>query len=214
MDWEALAARAEERRLDGLARLPADADARQKQLVRVAMAAGAAALARLMQGRDVAARELLLESAGRYRESWQGAPEGSWGRPIGALKARLIAGDADGAASDARWALELGAAGSSSSIARYAATLAFLALGEDERAAETAGRLGADFPAPVADSLLALAAHDAARYGAAVAAVLESFESRDAYLEGVPVADTVLALESLARARGIAASPRSPLLPG
>jgi hypothetical protein len=46
-----------------------------------------------------------------------------------------------------------------------------------------------------------------------VALVLRSFEERDAYLEDVPVADTVLALEALAERRGVAARPRSPLLP-
>jgi hypothetical protein len=34
--------------------------------------------------------------------------------------------------------------------------------------------------------------------------VLESFESRDDYLEDVPVADTVLVLQALARRRDLA----------
>jgi hypothetical protein len=43
--------------------------------------------------------------------------------------------------------------------------------------------------------------------------VLASFESREAYLEDIPVADTVIVLEALAEPRGIAARPRSDLLP-
>jgi hypothetical protein len=43
--------------------------------------------------------------------------------------------------------------------------------------------------------------------------VLRSFEERDAYLEGIPVADTVIVLEALAEPRGIAVRPSSPLLP-
>jgi hypothetical protein len=44
--------------------------------------------------------------------------------------------------------------------------------------------------------------------------VLRSFETRDAYLEDVAVADTVLVLQALASARGLAPTLESPLLPG
>jgi hypothetical protein len=44
--------------------------------------------------------------------------------------------------------------------------------------------------------------------------VLDSFEAREEYLEDVPVADTVLVLQALARERGLAAElRRSALLP-
>ncbi len=43
--------------------------------------------------------------------------------------------------------------------------------------------------------------------------MLESFEARDDYLEDMPVADTVLVLQALARRRGIEAELSSPLLP-
>jgi hypothetical protein len=43
--------------------------------------------------------------------------------------------------------------------------------------------------------------------------VLASFEERDAYLEDIPVADTVVVLEALAARRGLAAGLRSALLP-
>jgi hypothetical protein len=133
------------------------------------------------------------------------------------VKARVLAGDREGAESDARWALEAGSGRAASPIGLYAATLAHLVLGEDE----AAGRLAATlqerpdlFPAPVADALAAVAAEEAAAYGEAVGRVLQSFEERDAYLEDVPVADTVIVLEALAGARGIAAHPSSALLPG
>jgi hypothetical protein len=43
--------------------------------------------------------------------------------------------------------------------------------------------------------------------------VLESFETRQEYLEDLPVADTVLVLQALADRRGMRADLSSPLLP-
>ena len=43
--------------------------------------------------------------------------------------------------------------------------------------------------------------------------MLESFETRDEYLEDMPVADTVLVLQALAARRGMAAALESELLP-
>ena len=216
VDWERHHAREAARYEDGARRLPDEGDARQKQLVRIAMAAGGAGLARLMQGQRDEAREWLLLSAERYRESFEGAPPESWGRPVGAVKARILAGDWEGAASDAKWAVATAGA-SQSPIARYAATLALLVLGRDTEAANTARALLEEpedvFPGPVAESLFALAVGDGAAYGDAVDRVLSSFEARDAYLEDIPVADTVLVLEALAERGGIAARLHSPLLP-
>ena len=216
VDWESHLARAEQRYADGEARLPTDPDARQKQLVRMGMAAGAAGLALLMEGRRDEAAAWFDRSATRLRESWEGAPPGSWGRPIGALKARVLAGDRVGARDDARWTLSLGPE-SGSAIGRYAAALAALVLGEDRRAAPLAASLREEpsetFPRPVADALAALAAHDAAAYAEAARAVLASFEERDAYLEDIPVADTVAVFERLAAERCVAAGLHSPLLP-
>jgi hypothetical protein len=213
VDWERHAEREEARYQDGLRRLSDDPDARQQQLVRAAMAAGGAGLARLMQDRRGEAAGWFARSAERYRESFEDAPPESWGRLIGAVKSRVLAGDWEGASEDARWALEQGPAESSSPIGRYAATV----LDEDAEARRLAQELQREpddrFPRPVADALAALAAGDQSRYGEAVRAVLESFESRDEYLEGIPVADTVLVLEALAERRRIAAHPRSLLLP-
>jgi hypothetical protein len=217
VDWEAHAEREEERYRDGLERMPVDPDGRQKQLVRIAMAAGGAGLARLMQGRRGEAAGWFARSAERYRESFDHAPPASWGRLIGAVKSRVLAGDWDGAADDARWALEQGPGEAASPIGRYGAALAALVLGEDERAGALAGGLQGEpeeaFPGAVADAVVALAAGERQAYAEAVGRVLESFESRVAYLEDVPVADTVLVLEAFAEQRGMAARPVSPLLP-
>jgi hypothetical protein len=214
VDWEAQAAREEDRYADGLSRLPEDTDARQKQLVRIAMAAGGAGLARLMQGRRAEAVGWLSRSAERYRESWEGAPAGSWGRLIGAIKSRILAGDWDGAVEDSRWALEQDPAETESPVGTYAAMLALLTIAEDERAAGLARALGTDdFPEPVAAALTALAGRDRDAYSDALRRVLESFETREAYLEDIPVADTVLVLDALAARRGMAVAPRSALLP-
>ena len=217
VEWDDHAAREERRYADGLGRLPEEADARQKQLVRMAMAAGGAGLARLMQGRRAEAVGWFTRSAQRYRESYEHAPAGSWGRLIGALKARILAGDEAGARADAAWVLAEQAGGSASPVGRYAAALAALVLDDDQQAGALAASLRNEpeeaFPRPVAEALAALARRDGPAYGRAARAVLASFESRDAHLEDIPVADTVLVLEALAQRRGLAAGLRSDLLP-
>jgi hypothetical protein len=212
-DWDKLHARARERYEDGAARLPDDPDQRQRQLTRMGNAAGAAGLTALMTGRD--GGEWFARSADRYRESWEHAPPESWGRPIGAIKSRILGGDWEGAADDARWALEVGAAESDSPFGGYAAALAFATLEEwdDVRPHADVARTHAIFPSAVADALAFIAAEDEVGYVEAVEEVLESFETRDTYLEGVPVADTVLVLQALAGRRGMAAELESELLP-
>ncbi len=217
MDWDVHVAREEARYADGEGRLTDEPDARQRQLVRMAMAAGGAGLARLMQGRMHEAAVWFTRSGNRYRESYAAAPPGSWGRVVGAIKARLLAGDAEGERADAAWAFAVGAHRSESSIGRYAATLAALVRDDDDLASRLAASLLAEpedaFPRPVAAALVALAARERAAYGEAVRSVLASFEERDAYLEDIPVADTVIVLETLAARRGIAAGLHSSLLP-
>lgn len=217
-DWAAHAEREERRYRDGEERLPdaEDPDARQRQLTRMGNAAGGAGLAYLMQGRPAEARAWFDRAASRYRESFADAPQNSWGRPIGALKARLLAGDWEAAREEARWTVELGAADAESPIGRYAACLALLVLDRDDEARVLADGLRTrdDFPAPVGDALAMIAARtDAIGYVEAIEAVLESFERRDEYLEDIPVADTVIVLQELAAQRGLAAELSSPLLP-
>jgi hypothetical protein len=192
MDWRERYERAAARYAAGEKR-----ELDERQLVQLANSAWAAGLSSLMDGNREEAAEWLRRSAERYRESWDagGAPD-AWGRPIGALKALLIAGDDAGDA--AQWALDAGAAEAESPIGRYACVLALLVLGRDEEAGEVAASLGDGFPEDVADALAALAHHDAARYRAAVASVRRSFEERDGFLEDVPVCDTALALDALA----------------
>jgi hypothetical protein len=215
--WAVHLERERRRYADGEARVSgiADPDERQRQLTRMGNAAAGAGLSLLMEGRDAEAAEWFALAAGRYRESFPDAPPGSWGRPIGAVKARLLAHDPAGATADARWALDERAAESESPIGRYAACLALLILGRDGAARDVAGSLRGreDFPSSVADSLFAVAAHDRAAYEQAIAQVLASFEARDEYLEEIPVADTVIVLQSLARERGLAVTLRSTLLP-
>jgi hypothetical protein len=168
-----------------------------------------------MQNRPDEAASWFARAAERYRESWPLAPPGSFGRPIGAVKSRLLAGDWSGAEEDARWALETGSAASESPIGRYCACLALLVLGRDAEAAPVAASIQGreDFPRDVADALGALALGEGAAYEEAVRAVLRSFETRDEYLEEIPVADTVLVLQALAARRGLAVPLSSALLP-
>jgi hypothetical protein len=216
-DWAAHLEREEARYRDGEARLPdaRDADSRQRQLTRLGNAAGGAGLALLMLGRADDAAVWLHRAAERYRDSYADAPPASWGRPLGAVKALLLAGDWPAAEDAARWTLETGAADVSSPIGRYAAALAFLVLGEDAQARVHADaiRTRDDFPQAVGDALAYLAAQDVAGYAEAVEEVLDSFAERDEYLEDLPVADTVLVLQALARRRGMRSELSSPLLP-
>jgi hypothetical protein len=177
--------------------------------------ANAVALSQLMLGDRSAAGEWFARAAERWRESYGTAPPGSWGRPIGAMKARILANDWDGATRDAGWALAEGAAQAESPIGRYAATLGFLVLGQWGEARVHADylRTHEGFPTDVADALAFIAADDPVGYAQAIDDVLVSFETRDAYLEDVPVADTVLVLQRLAERRGIANDLESALLP-
>lgn len=209
MDWDERADAAIARYRSGDAR-----DLDQRQLTQLGNAAWAAGLCLLAAGERDDAAVWLRCAAERYRQSWADAPPDSWGRPIAAMKALLLAGDdAFGAA---RWALDAGAADAESPIGRYAATLALLVLGDGAGARVTAASLVGrdDFPSDVAAALAALAEGDGDAYLGAIEAVLVSFEERSEFLEDVPVADTVLALQVLATPRGIAAAlPASPRLP-
>jgi hypothetical protein len=201
-DWNAVARRQEER-----------SEGAQGAVLRGNAAYGAG-LAYLMLGDRARAREWLDRAVDAYRESWADAPPGSWGRPIAAMKSRLLVGER--ADAEARWALDAGADDAESPIGRYAAAFAHLVLGEDDRARVHADaiRTRDDFPRPVGDALAMIAAGtDEIGYVEAVEAVLESFETRTEYLEDVRVADTVLVLQALAEPRGLHADLTSGLLP-
>ena len=209
VDWDAAAARAIVRYEGGETR-----GLDQRQLTQLANAAWAAGLNLLMAGRTDESAAWLRHAAGRYRESWDGAPADSWGRPIAAMKSLLLAGDdATGAA---RRALEAGAAGAASPIGIYAGTLACLVVGRDDDARGLGMTLRDrdDFPQAVAGAVIAIAAADRAGYRQAIETLLDDFERRTDFLEDVPVADTVLVLQRLAADRNLAialrASPRLP----
>jgi hypothetical protein len=216
-DWSGLAEREVERYRDGEARVAEsrDPDSRQRQLTRMGNAAYGAGLAAYAAGERSSARDWLGRAAERYRESWEDAPPGSWGRPIGAIKARILGEDGAGATRDSEWALAERAADAESPIGRYAAALALLVLRRDEEARVVADglRTAEGFPHDVGDALATIAAGDRVGFVEAIESVLMSFETRDEYLEDVPIADTVMVLQTLAAARDIAAHISSPLLP-
>jgi hypothetical protein len=185
----------------------------ERARVRRGNVAYAAALGLLMAG-DPSSGEWFRRAAACWRESWRGGE--SWGRPIGALKASLLAGDDAAADELAHWTLELGTSTADSPIGRYAGTLALLVLRRPQEARHVASTLRErdDFPRDVADALAAIAAEDVVAYVEAVESVVASFETRDAFLEDARVADTALVLDVLARRRGIDVElPPSEVLP-
>jgi hypothetical protein len=186
----------------------------ERSLVRKGNTAYAAGLGLLMLG-DAGAAEWLGRAASCWRESWQAGE--SWGRPIGAIKATLLAGDDAAAEGHAQWALEAGAERSESPIGRYAAALALLVLGRwaDARHVADALRDHDDFPHDVADALAYISAADVVGFAEAIESVVESFETRTEFLEDARVSDTALVLDLLARRRGIELDlPESDVLPG
>jgi hypothetical protein len=216
VDWEAKRAWADaehERRRS----TPAGPDEREDfRLAGIGGASWAAGLAAAMLGDGHGAASLLRRAADEYATSWRAAPPGSWGRPIAMVRCRLMAGDDDGARADAAAAVEEGALDAAGPIGGYCAALALLVLRRDNEAVPVAQRIAAEGlqPAAVAHALAAIARSDGAAFAEARAEVLRSFEERDAFLEDVPVADTVLVLDALARPRGLATPPLpSALLP-
>jgi hypothetical protein len=217
-EWDRHVEREVARYRDGEARLPEieDPDQRQRQLTRMGNAAWGAGLSCLMLGDRDRANVWFDRAVDRYHESLESAPPGSWGRYIGSLKCRILAGDWSRAADEARQTIEAGAGEAESPIGRYAAALAFLVLGADDDARRLADeiRVRDDFPRATADAVAYLAAgSDRLGYAEAIEAVLASFEDRDEYLEDIPAADTVVVLQALADRRDLAPELSSPLLP-
>jgi hypothetical protein len=188
------------------------ADEEHRALQAAAVEADAHAQRCLLAGDRVAADQPLRESERLYRESWEAAPPGGYGRLVGMLKAAILRGDADAAAGYARVAL---ADGAESPTAAYALALACLASGDDTAAERAARQMAAGGEAfeRTAAALAALARRDERAYAQALAAVIADFESRDLYLTGVRIADTALVLECLAATRGLQQDPVSALLP-
>lgn len=171
-----------------------------------ALAAERDAYAEQLAGRPAAARYRAARDA--YVASHAETGPRSWGRLIGALKMAILADD--GVAEVAARALA-DADGVEGAAAGYARALAAVATGAAPDTTEM--RAAGDAFARTGRALQALADGDAAAYRAALGEILADFEARDQHLSGVAIADTVLVLERLAEARGIAAHPQSPLVP-
>jgi hypothetical protein len=180
-----------------------------QRLLDEAIAAEAAAQRALYAGEPAAA--CFLAAADRYLRSYRVAPPGSYGRLVGALKAAILAGDADAIAAEVATLARPAATPTSA----YAAALAALVRGDDAAAAEDAATMGSggEAFARAAAAIAALAARDADAYRAAIGAIVDDFAARPAHLTGVPIADTAAMLERLAAPRGLASGVRSPLLP-
>lgn len=216
MDWTTKRAWADAEHARRLATPALEGERDDFRLAAIAGASWAGGLAALMLGRRDDAREWLRRAADEYRTSWEAAPPGSWGRPIAMLRCRLMAGDTAGARVDADAALAAGALAAPGPIAGYCAALALLVLGRDDEAVPVAERLVTDGlePRSVAEALAAVGRRDGAAFADARLRVLASFEERDAFLEDVAVADTVIVLDALAHERDIAVDRlSSPLLP-
>jgi hypothetical protein len=165
-----------------------------------------------LAGEHARARAVFVEAAAHYRASWELASATSYGRLIGLQKAAILAGGGD---QEARY-VKLALAGLSelTPAAAYALALAALVLGErsSAEAHAQAMRPGGEAFVRTARAIEALAEGQAERYAAAVAEILADFERRREHLTGVPIADTALMLQELARRAGIAAELKSSLL--
>jgi hypothetical protein len=168
---------------------------------------------RLIDGDLGGARTEFREVSDLYRQSWEAAHARAFGRLVGMLKAAVLAG---GGADEARYArAALADADPGSATANYARAIAAMVAGDDAdaEACARAMRAGDDAFARTAEALAALAAHDGARYAAALGAIVRDFEQRSRHLTGVAIADTALMLEALAGRRGMAAAIESPVMP-
>ena len=162
----------------------------------------------LMLGEREEAAEWLERAAARWRESWEHATPTSWGRPIGVIKAALIAGDDEAAAAFAAWALGLGCTEAESPIGRYAAALALLVSGRDTEAGRSRSELCAatTFRSRSPTRSPAISTGAEAQYREAVQRVLDLVRDARGVPRGVPVADTVIVLQAL-RGAGAASLP-------
>ncbi len=167
----------------------------------------------LLAGDTRTAQAAFAAAADLYRQSWDLAPPGAYGRLVGMMKAAVLAG---GGAAEAQYVREaLADAGDDSPAASYARAIAALVLDDDATAVHSAAamRAGSDAFTRAADAVAAVATRDETAYRAAVTAIVHDFESRDEHLTGVPIADTALMLERLATPRGMSADVASALFP-
>ena len=176
--------------------------------MRDAIAADGEAQRALLAGDD--AREPLRRAAHAYRVSWEAAPPRSFGRLVGFAKASILAGE-----NPEPYVREQLRDECDSPPACWALALAALADGDDDTARRAADGMlaGSEAFGRAAGAVAALARHDREAYAGMLAAIVADFEAREEHLTGVPIADTALVLDRLGERRGMAAHPRSPLLP-
>ena len=139
----------------------------------------------------------------------------SYGRLVGLLKAAVIGGQAQAAATEVREKLDGDADAEGSPVASYVLAVAALIVGDDDEVALRASRMeprGEAFER-TATALKALAARDEEAYAAALTAIEADFAARDEHLTGVAIADTAIMLELIAADRGLEAGVDSPLVP-
>ena len=151
------------------------------------------------------------DASALYRTSWELAPPRSFGRLVGMLKSAIIGGTG---AEAARYASTQGH-DLETPTAAYAAAMIALVDGDETRARECADAMrsaSAAF-ARAADAIDAMVGRDQAAYSQSITAIVRDFESREAHLTGVAIADTAVMFEELARSRGLAGGVKSGLLP-
>ncbi len=178
-----------------------------------ALEAEAEGLRALLAGERPVATAALRRAAAEYRASWEAAGPRSFGRLVGLLKATLLAGEPGDA--EAAYVLAALPDPPDTPVSAYAAALAALTVGDDERAAglAEAARPGGEAFALVADAVSALAVRDRNAYAVALDAMVADVAERPAHLTGVRIADTAAVLELLADRRGLAQRPASDVLP-
>ncbi len=172
-----------------------------QELLREALEAEGPAQQALLDGDEAAARAGFTAAAEAYRRSWELAGQRAFGRLIGMLKARILAGD--GELEEAARYARYGVPDPDSPTAWYVVGLAAAVL-EDRGVVRNAAdgmMAGGDAFRRAADALRALAAQDDEALERACQAIREDFAQREAHLTGVPIADTALMFEKLG-ARG------------
>ncbi len=187
-----------------------------QELMQDALARETDAQRALLAGDRDAAGEAFAAAAGLYRESWEAAPPGRFGRLIGMLKAAVLAGRAEEAARYAQAALPSpGDPAWESPTSANARALTALISGDDDAAATWASRMREGPPAfaRTAEAIIAVARDDRAAYEQALAGIVHDFEQRTEHLTGVAIADTALMLQRLAAERGLRAAIESDVLP-
>ena len=177
-------------------------DGRDKELLREAIDLEAEGHRALLADDDTTAVDQLRAASDRYRASWEVAAPDAYGRLVGMIKAAVLAGEPTTAA---RYVHSAVGEEPATPTSAYALAIAAIVQGDDETAQTAAATMrgGTDEFSRAADGIAAIASADADACAAAVDAIKQDFAQRDEHLTGVPIADTALMLERLARDRGL-----------